>query len=90
MLLQIGGSKITFEDTFSKEISSILSEFLCLEETFLQFNLLNKNFSSIMRQLQNYPRLWKNKYLQEFICSKDKQEKYYSSSKDEDRFMKLF
>lgn len=43
-----------------------------------------------MTQLKNYPRLWKNKYLQEFICKKDKRDKYYGTPKDEDRFMNLF
>lgn len=53
----------TFEATFSKEISSILIEFLTIPEIFSKFNLLNKSFHEIFESLKNYPKLWKIKYL---------------------------
>ena len=53
----------TFESTFSKELSSILMELLTVDNIFLKFILLNKNFYSMVQQLKQYPKLWKIKYL---------------------------
>ena len=61
-----------FESTFNKEISSILLENLSIPEIFTKFILLNKNFNSILESLKSYPKLWRIKYLQEFVSAKDK------------------
>jgi len=66
-----------FDQTFNKEISSILLEHLTISEIFLKFNLLNRNFNSIVENLKTYPKLWRIKYLQEFLSAVDKKQKRY-------------
>ena len=83
-------SASSFEETFNKEICSILVEFLTIHEVFQKFPLLNKNFKNILESLKSFPKLWKIKYLQEFISTKDKGRKKYEGPEGEEKFMKLF
>lgn len=57
---------LTLESTFNREISSILVDFLTLEEVFFRFGMLNRNFRGIVESLKNYQRVWHQKYIQEF------------------------
>ena len=64
--------KPSFQSTFNVEICSILVEIMSMEDVFLKFNLLNKNFNDVMEKLKKFPKLWKMKFLQEFISDKDR------------------
>jgi len=44
-------------------MSSILFEYLSINEIFLKFNFLNRNFHTILEKLKTYPKLWRIKYL---------------------------
>jgi hypothetical protein len=57
-------------------------EILTMNDVFLKFNLLNKNFNDIMEKLKKFPKLWKMKFLQEFVSNKDKEEKHYVRQED--------
>ena len=74
MLLE---TKPSFESTFTVEICSILVEIMTMNDSFLKFSLLNKNFHEIMEKLKKFPKLWKMKFLQEFISAKDQQDGHY-------------
>jgi hypothetical protein len=67
----------TFQNTFNVEICSILVELMSMSDTFLKFSVLNKSFNEVMEKLKKFPKLWKIKFLQEFISAKDKQDKHY-------------
>jgi competence CoiA-like predicted nuclease len=82
--------KHTFETTFTKEISSILVEFLTLPEVFFKLNLINKNFHSIVELLKNYPKLWTEKFLQEFQSNEDINQKRWVTPEDKHKFLSRF
>lgn len=42
------------------------------KDVFLKFALLNKNFHGLFKKLQTYNKLWRNKFLQQFICAADR------------------
>jgi hypothetical protein len=63
--------KPTFQNTFNVEICSILVEIMSMSDTFLKFSVLNKSFYEVMEKLKKFPKLWKIKFLQEFISAKD-------------------
>ena len=71
--------KLTFESTFNKEISSIFIDFLTLEEVFFKFKLLNRDYNHLVESLKNYDRVWKIKYIQEFVSNEDRKRKKYAS-----------
>jgi len=81
---------LTFETTFTKEISSIFIDFLSLEELFYKFNLLNKNFHNIVEALKSYPKVWKNKYIQEFMSNEDRKRRKYGTPEAQEKFLTLF
>jgi hypothetical protein len=80
----------TFESTFTKEISSILIEFLTLPEIFFKFRALSKDCRNILETLKSFPKLWRVKYMQEFMSQEDKICKKYASPEGIERFMNLF
>jgi hypothetical protein len=59
-------TKHTFESTFGRELSSILIDFMTLNEVFHKYALLNKNFSFIVDGLKSYSKVWREKFVQEF------------------------
>ena len=61
-----------------------------MSEIFLKLNLLNKNFYQILEKLKKFPKLWKIKFLQEFISNKDKKDKLYVNQDDQDRYYNVF
>jgi len=69
----------TLDSTFNREVASILIETMTLHETFLKFGLLSRNFRDILNQLKSYPKLWKLKYMQEFMSRAAREQKRYAT-----------
>ena len=83
-------TKPCFQSTFNVEICSILIEIMSMNDAFLKFSLLNKNFHKVMEKLKKFTKLWKMKFLQEFISAKDKQDGHYIKQEDQDRYFNVF
>lgn len=50
----------------------MLVDILESKDVFLKFALLNRNFYALFQKLKNYNKLWRNKFLQQFISMKDR------------------
>ena len=80
----------TLESTINREISSILVDFLTLEEVFFKFGLLNKNFHQIVQNLKLYPKVWQQKYIQEFQSNEDRLKHRWASPEGQLKFLRFF
>jgi hypothetical protein len=49
---------LNLESVFDPQLSSILVQYLTVEEIFLKLGMLNKNFNTIVNQLKQYKNLW--------------------------------
>ena len=63
---------------------------MSLKELLFKFNMLNKNFHEVVEGFKKYPKVWKVKYVQEFISNENKAKGKYSTPEEQATFMKLF
>lgn len=74
---------------FNPSVTSVLIEYLTDHEVFLKLSMLSKNIGQSIHNLKSASKIWRDKYLREFISVKD-EAKYNSSEEGREQFMKNF
>lgn len=60
---------LSFDNIFDSHLSSILVQYLSVEEIFCKLGMLSKNLNAIVNQLKSYKQLWVNKFIMEFTSN---------------------
>lgn len=83
-------TKHNFDSTFQKELSTILIDFMTLDEVFNKFAILNKKFNGIVTSLKTFNRVWREKYVQEFQSNDDRIQRRFVTPEQQERFLTIF
>ena len=78
-----------FEEFLNPEITSVIIEYLTDYEVFIKLTLLSKSIGTTVHKLKAFPKIWRKKYLAEFVSNQD-QEIYNMDEEGRDRFINNF